>query len=382
MPIEFSELSKKYSDSRSAYILLERHATDIVEMENEIDNLQIELNRYYSNENIQTLEEILPKDVVDTIKARRDAILERIQKIRDNDIFKKRDELRTESKKIDEYMKLAESNPEFMKEVYSAIISQTASDITDYGYESKISGDQLDLINRLKEKAEEDSDLKRILSIDRDKRKIYIITEAQRLGFKSSLQKERDWSDKGISSAESSIEKKSKDLHKYIEEHADELGLSIVDFDDPDSPLAFIKDYTDKTKLDVSLESIEEELEKTVNEKDKKILALQEEQDLAAKDLERLNNAPEPEKENIVDKIVTFFSRLKLKNIINYFLGRDDLIEISKPKQQEEVVNSSGNWRDSINTPIGNDEINKIRKGYQEKINRQNNNNDPRSNGR
>ena len=181
MPIEFSELSKKYSDSRSAYILLERHATDIVEMENEIDNLQIELNRYYSNENIQTLEEILPKDNVDTIKARRDAILERIQKIRDNDIFKKRDELRTESKKIDEYMKLAESNPEFMKEVYSAIISQTASDITDYGYESKISGDQLDLINRLKEKAEEDSDLKRILSIDRDKRKIYIITEAQRL---------------------------------------------------------------------------------------------------------------------------------------------------------------------------------------------------------
>lgn len=381
MPIEFSELSKKYSDSRSAYILLERHATDIVEMENKIDNLQIELNRY-SNENIQTLEEILPKDDVDAIKARRDAILERIEKIRDNDIFKKRDELRTESKKIDEYMKLAESNPEFMKEVYSAIISQTASDIIDYGYESKISSDQLDLINRLKEKAEEDSDLKRILSIDRDKRKIYIITEAQRLGFKSSLQKERDWSDKGISSAESSIEKKSEDLHKYIEEHADELGLSIVDFDDPDSPLAFIKDYTDKTKLDVSLESIEEELEKTVNEKDKKILALQEEQDLAQEDLERLNNAPEPEKENIVDKIVTFFSRLKLKNIINYFLGRDDLIEISKPKQQEEVVNSSGNWRDSINTPIGYDEINKIRKGYQEKINRQNNNNDPRSNGR
>ena len=381
MPIEFSELSKKYSDSRSAYILLERHATDIVEMENKIDNLQIELNRY-SNENIQTLEEILPKADVDAIKARRDAILKEIEKIRDNDIFKKRDELRTESKKIDEYMKLAESNPEFMKEVYSAIISQTASDIIDYGYESKIPSDQLDLINKLKEKAEEDSDLKRILSIDKDKRKIYIITEAQRLGFKSSLQKERDWSDKGISTAENSIEKKSEDLHKYIEEHADELGLSIVDFDDPDSPLAFIKDYTDKTKLDVSLESIEEELEKTVNEKDKKILALQEEQDLAAKDLERLNNAPEPEKENIVDKIVTFFSRLKPKNIINYFLGRDDLIEISKPKQQEEVVNSSGNWRDSINTPIGNDEINKIRKGYQEKINRQNNNNDPRSNGR
>ena len=381
MPIEFSELSKKYSDSRSAYILLERYATAIVKMENEIDNLQIELNRY-SNENIQTLEEILPKDDVDTIKARRDAILERIQKIRDNDIFKKRDELRTESKKIDEYMKLAESNPEFMKEVYSTIISQIASDIMDYGYESKILSDQLDLINKLKEKAEEDSDLKRMLSIDKDKRKLYIITEAQRLGFKSSLQKERDWSDEGISTTESSIEKKSKDLHKYIEEHADELGLSIVDFDDPDSPLAFIKDYTDKTKLDVSLESIEEELEKTINEKGKKILALQEEQDFAAKDLERLNNAPEPEKENIVDKIVTFFSRLKPKNIINYFLGRDDLIEISKPKQQEEVVNSSGNWRDSINAPISYDEINKIRKGYQEKINRQNNNNDPRSNGR
>lgn len=379
MPIEFSELSKKYSDSKSAYVLLEKHAADIVTMENEIDTLQIELNRY-TDEKLQTLKDILPEDDINTFITRRDAILDRIQKIRDNDIFQKRDELRTESKKIDEYMKLAESNPEFMKEVYSNIISQTATDILKYQCDKQIPQDQLDLINTLEEKAEEDPDLKEMLSIDKDKYKITIIKEAQRLGFKSSLQKEKDWSDDAIATAENSIERKGKNLRKYIEDHADELDLSTVDFEDPDSPLFFIKNYTDKTKLDTSLETITEDLKRTIKEKDEKISILNKEMELAEEDLDRLNDAPEVE--NIMDKIITFFSRLKPKNIINYFLGRDDLIETTTPRQQEKVVNSSGDWRDSINTPIGNDEVNKIRKTYQEKISRQNNNNNSRNNER
>ena len=381
MPIEFSELSKKYSDSRSSFLLLEEKATDIVKMEKELDELQLELDRY-TDENIQTLEGILLEDDINVIKSRKATILERIQEIRDNETFQKRNELRSASEKLDEYIELAESNPEFMKEVYSSIIRLTQSDIQGYQDDKRIDEAKLDLIKKLQEKADEDVDLKFMLSIDSDKYRIYILKEAQRLGLKSSTHKEPDWSDRAIKSAEDRIEENGNKLRKYIEDHADELGLSIVDFDDPDSPLAFIKDYTDKTKLDVSLESIEEELEKTVNEKDKKILASQEEQDLAQEDLERLNEISEQVEENIFDKIATFFSRLKPKNIINYFLGRDDLIETSKPKQQEEVVNSSGNWRDSINTPIGNDEINKIRKEYQEKINIQNNNNNPRSNGR
>lgn len=365
MPIEFQELENKYTNSVSKYNTLKLHAKEIVEKDALLKSYEAQLESY-SEESLSAVSSLLSEDQLHEIEQKREELLRKVEALKNDTLLKKKEELTQAKTEMDEYIRQAETSPEFKEAVYNGIMEKAIKDMNRYRKEQEAPQTSMLLIERLKEKAKTDKSLAKTLQfINQDKSDIATYKATIKL-MKADGQN-TDEIEKSMAKKNDLLKKSGNILKVYITVHKDQLGLSDedIDFTNSNSKAFFINEFIspDSNK---TLDDFENDFKAQADDYDKKIKHNKKIFKYAENDLENLKN---PEQEKIKVKIWAQFIQSitdLFKKCTNYV--NTGKFELPNSTPEVQVVNTTGDWKDAYKTKIGQAKMDEIRKNYEKRI--------------
>ena len=365
MPIEFQELENKYTNSVSKYNTLKLHAKEIVEKDALLKSYEAQLESY-SEESLSAVSSLLSEDQLHEIEQKREELLRKVEALKNDTLLKKKEELTQAKTEMDEYIRQAETSPEFKEAVYNGIMEKATKDMNRYRKEQEAPQTSMLLIERLKEKAKTDKSLAKTLRfINQDKSDIATYKATIKL-MKADGQN-TDEIEKSMAKKNYLLKKSGDKLKVYITVHKDQLGLSDedIDFTNSNSKAFFINEFIspDSNK---TLDDFENDFKAQADDYDKKIKHNKKIFKYAENDLENLKN---PEQEKIKVKIWAQFIQSitdLFKKCTNYV--NTGKFELPNSTPEVQVVNTTGDWKDAYKTKIGQAKMDEIRKNYEKRI--------------
>lgn len=365
MPIEFQELENKYTNSVSKYNTLKLHAKEIVEKDALLKSYEAQLESY-SEESLSAVSSLLSEDQLHEIEQKREELLRKVEALKNDTLLKKKEELTQAKTEMDEYIRQAETSPEFKEAVYNGIMEKATKDMNRYRKEQEAPQTSMLLIERLKEKAKTDKSLAKTLRfINQDKSDIATYKATIKL-MKADGQN-TDEIEKSMAKKNDLLKKSGDKLKVYITVHKDQLGLSDegIDFTNSNSKAFFINEFIspDSNK---TLDDFENDFKAQADDYDKKIKHNKKIFKYAENDLENLKN---PEQEKIKVKIWAQFIQSitdLFKKCTNYV--NTGKFELPNSTPEVQVVNTTGDWKDAYKTKIGQAKMDEIRKNYEKRI--------------
>ena len=375
MPIEFQELENKYKSSSRKFQDLKTKAKEIVEKYASLKSYEAQLEAY-SDESLDAVSSLLTEEQLQKFQEKREKILAEIEKLRNEDLATKKEELTQAKTEMDEYIKQAETNPEFKEAVYTGIMDKATHGMQNYRKLKEAPQASMLLIERLKEKAKTDKSLAKTLEfINQDKSDI--ATYKATIELMKADGQNTDEIQKSLDKKTNLLKNSGNKLKGYIKAHKDQLGLSDedIDFTNRNSKAFFINEFIspDSNK---TLDDFENDFKAQADDYDKKIKHHRKIYEYAKNDLEELKN-PEQEEvqvkvwKQIIQGIANLFK--KCANYVN--TGNFELPD-STPEVQ--VVNTTSDWKDAYKTKIGKAKMDEIRKNYEKRIkNAERHNSDP-----
>lgn len=365
MPIEFQELENKYKSSSNKYSSLKTKAKEIFEKSLLLKTYEAKLEGY-SEESLEPYSSLLTEEQLRNIEKERNKIIAEIEKLRNEDFASKKEELTQAKTEMDEYIKQAETSPEFKEAVYNGIMEKATKDMHRYRKEQEAPQTSMLLIERLKEKAKTDTTLAKTLQfINQDKSDI--ATYKATIELMKADGKNTDDLEKSMAKKKSLLNKSGNRLKGYIKAHKDQLDLSDedIDFTNRNSKAFFINEFISPDSKK-TLDDFENAFKAQADDYDKKIKHHKKIYEYAKNDLEELKN-PEQEEvqvkvwKQIIQGIANLFK--KCANYVN--TGNFELPD-STPEVQ--VVNTTGDWKDAYKTKIGDAKMKEIRRNYEKRI--------------
>lgn len=365
MPIEFQELENKYKSSSRKFQDLKTKAKEIVEKDALLKSYEAQLEAY-SDESLDAVSSLLTAEQLQKFQEKREKILAEIEKLRNEDFASEKEELTQAKTEMDEYIKQAETSPEFKEAVYNGIMEKATKDMHDYRKKQEVPQASMLFIERLKEKAKTDNSLAQTLQfINQDKSDIATYKATIEL-MKADGQNTDDL-EKSMAKKNDLLKKSGNTLKGYIKAHKDQLGLTDedIDFTNRDSKAFFINEFISPDSKK-TLDDFENDFKAQADDYDKKIKHHKKIFKYAEKDLEDLKN-PEQEEvqvkvwKQIIQGIANLFK--KCANYVN--TGNFELPD-STPEVQ--VVNTTSDWKDAYKTKIGKAKMDEIRKNYEKRI--------------
>lgn len=365
MPIEFQELENKYKSSSRKFQDLKTKAKEIVEKDALLKSYEAQLEAY-SDESLDAVSSLLTEEQLQKFQEKREKIIAEIEKLRNEDLATKKEELTQARTEMDEYVKQAETNPEFKEAVYTGIMDKATHGMQNYRKLKEAPQASMLLIERLKEKAKTDKSLAKTLEfINQDKSDI--ATYKATIELMKADGQNTDEIQKSLDKKTNLLKNSGNKLKGYIKAHKDQLGLSDedIDFTNRNSKAFFINEFIspDSNK---TLDDFENDFKAQADDYDKKIKHHKKIYEYAKNDLEELKN-PEQEEvqvkvwKQIIQGIANLFK--KCTNYVN--TGKFELPD-STPEVQ--VVNTTGDWKDAYKTKIGEAKMAEIRKNYEKRI--------------
>ena len=365
MPIEFQELENKYKSSSRKFQDLKTKAKEIVEKDALLKSYEAQLEAY-SDESLDAVSSLLTEEQLQKFQEKREKIIAEIEKLRNEDLATKKEELTQARTEMDEYVKQAETNPEFKEAVYTGIMDKATHGMQNYRKLKEAPQASMLLIERLKEKAKTDKSLAKTLEfINQDKSDI--ATYKATIELMKADGQNTDEIQKSLDKKTNLLKNSGNKLKRYIKAHKDQLGLSDedIDFTNRNSKAFFINEFIspDSNK---TLDDFENDFKAQADDYDKKIKHHKKIYEYAKNDLEELKN-PEQEEvqvkvwKQIIQGVANLFK--KCTNYVN--TGKFELPD-STPEVQ--VVNTTGDWKDAYKTKIGEAKMAEIRKNYEKRI--------------
>ena len=365
MPIEFQELENKYTNSVSKYNTLKLHAKEIVEKDALLKSYEAQLESY-SEESLSAVSSLLSEDQLHEIEQKREELLRKVEALKNDTLLKKKEELTQAKTEMDEYIRQAETSPEFKEAVYNGIMEKAIKDMNRYRKEQEAPQTSMLLIERLKEKAKTDKSLAKTLQfINQDKSDI--ATYKATIELMKADGQNTDEIQKSLDKKTNLLKNSGNKLKGYIKAHKDQLGLSDedIDFTNSNSKAFFINEFIspDSNK---TLDDFENDFKAQADDYDKKIKHNKKIFKYAENDLENLKN---PEQEKIKVKIWAQFIQSitdLFKKCTNYV--NTGKFELPNSTPEVQVVNTTGDWKDAYKTKIGQAKMDEIRKNYEKRI--------------
>ena len=365
MPIEFQELENKYKSSSRKFQDLKTKAKEIVEKDALLKSYEAQLEAY-SDESLDAVSSLLTEEQLQKFQEKREKIIAEIEKLRNEDLATKKEELTQARTEMDEYVKQAETNPEFKEAVYTGIMDKATHGMQNYRKLKEAPQASMLLIERLKEKAKTDKSLAKTLEfINQDKSDI--ATYKATIELMKADGQNTDEIQKSLDKKTNLLKNSGNKLKGYIKAHKDQLGLSDedIDFTNSNSRASFINEFISPDSQK-TLDDFENAFKAEADDYDKKIKHHRKIYEYAKNDLEELKN-PEQEEvqvkvwKQIIQGIANLFK--KCTNYVN--TGKFELPD-STPEVQ--VVNTTGDWKDAYKTKIGEAKMAEIRKNYEKRI--------------
>ena len=390
--IEFSEISKKYSDNKSAFNQIQKNIADVMELRKQVASLAASLqsleaqekdlsiySRYLTDEERKNLEAEIQKQIQETKS--------QIENVKKDKLYKTKEQIEEASKDLDEYIQLASTNPDFQIALRDAVINEYGKKISEENDKKDKQNSYISFAEKLEKRAKSDAGLKDIFSsIEK------IRTDAHDAeSFKSLINDyatkhpdSKNQADALITAVEnennnnlSNLAAKADELKKYISDHREDFGLPAgtddLNFDDENSPIYVVTQYTD-VKNSKSLSEIKSEHFKEIKNIDKRIGEYNKYREYAREDITHLTVKREQEYQALYvspwTRIKNFFKKVG-HGIKNWFQDKpfkdpDEKQSIPAPETPKVVDNKD--FIDAYKTEIGKDAYDQVINNYKEKV--------------
>ena len=405
--IEFSALSALYTTTKNQFPYLEEDIKDLEKIKSKLDNYGRQLRNLKRQKASQSnnlnafLNPYEAKSFYGDIDLEIDAINQEIKKIKEDDLFKRKDDIEQASNELNSYIEQANSNFEFQISLRESLIDIYSQKIPQMEEATKIPGRTLLVIDKLKELSKTDPNLSNYLSIDADKQKLEVFNtvinqyssiqakdpkeQATRQNVLVALKKEASALEKGISS-------KGIKLQKYIVDHKREFGIpsntTHINFNDLNSELYFISQISDP-KSSVTMQSTEDLFTAELGRMNTGIETAKKSIDYAKRDILELKVKREKELQDLslypkVGKLATLkrLAKAPFKIFKNILYGKKHPFKgvLEKPVMPEaptraKVVDSDNNFLDAYKTEIGEDAMFQIVNNYNKRVKEERQNN-------
>lgn len=399
--MEFSELSKLYSDAKNKYPKLETDIKALKTLEQKISDYESRIKlleeKKYTRQNRATFNTFLgTKSNSNTFDQHIDSEIDKLKneltKLRNDTLLKRKDELEEASNELNSYIEMASTNLDFQESLLNTIIGVYNTEINDAENRTKLPKQTIAIISKLETLAKRDPYLKNILSIDDDKQKLKVLNDvisditAKKSNDSQDTKKNEALKilNDQVQSLKKEISNKGRNLQKYITKHKGELGLpshARIDFNDVFSPLYFISQIRDSKSSDTLISTKNlfteklyefkcdiEHTEKCKEIADQELNKLKTEKE---KELEDLSLYPETGKWATIKRFV----KAPFKLVKNFFYGVKkpwkDILK--KPDIQEvptksNIVDTEHNFLDAYKTDIGRDVLIQIMRNHDKKV--------------
>lgn len=413
--VEFSQLSKLYSEAKLKYPYLAYDIEQLHETEQKIYEYSVQIQDLEAQKLDTNFNSLLNSGVSNQNKT---VIDDKIKKLRDeisvlqgSTLFQRKNELETASNELDSYLKEVNTNLDFQRALREALVERHESHIDSQEKSMVVPKKTLAIISRLENLAKNDPELQVILNIDKDKQELsfYENVIAQQKSIKSKDPKEQAERDAGIKFLErqkadyrKGIKNKGFKLCKYIDEHRKELGIPShekIDFNDSTSPLYFISEVT-WADSPLTLSATKELFTDAINRTEKNIESTKQCLTIANKEILELKNKREEELQDLSlypkKGILSTLGRIAkgtITGIKNFFYGNKHPFKgvykkppMPKAPSRSSVVDTNNNFLDAYKTEIGQDVIEQILQNHKKQVeeqrqsgSRQNNSQDGRT---
>lgn len=202
--VEFSQLSKLYSEAKLKYPYLAYDIEQLHETEQKIYEYSVQIQDLEAQKLDTNFNSLLNSGVSNQNKT---VIDDKIKKLRDeisvlqgSTLFQRKNELETASNELDSYLKEVNTNLDFQRALREALVERYESHIDSQEKSMVVPKKTLAIISRLENLAKNDPELQVILNIDKDKQELsfYENVIAQQKSIKSKDPKEQAERDAGI----------------------------------------------------------------------------------------------------------------------------------------------------------------------------------------
>lgn len=403
MAREFSEFSTEYSTKKSDFSDIRNNLDQIMHIRTEVESFEQELGALRTQKsNLVLFSAFLTEDERNAQATSIDTQISKIENelrtLKNNTLYKTREEIQTASQTLDKYIDDLNTNFDFKKALREQIKTQSQDSLLKLEQDKVAPTMELDLYSKIEAAAENDSKLKSYLSIDDDKAVLALLERyvnkyshvkpGTRGRESDQAKKEREaklnvFKDE-VATIQRRITSKGNSFKKYIADHKTELGLPAdmaIDFNDDTSILHNISVYTDP-KSNASFSDIKAKASDSIKSKDAQIKDLQSYVRYADEDLVQIRRDREAELEEkktykghgLMSKAKRFFKGLgkglsnwvhdKPKPFKDVFKRPDENTTLTQAK----VIDTANNFLDAYQTEIGQDAYAKIIKEYNERI--------------
>lgn len=403
MAREFSEFSTEYSTKKSDFSDIRNNLDQIMRIRTEVESFEQELGALRTQKsNLVLFSAFLTEDERNAQATSIDTQISKIENelrtLKNNTLYKTREEIQTASQTLDKYIDDLNTNFDFKKALREQIKTQSQDSLLKLEQDKVAPTMELDLYSKIEAAAENDSKLKSYLSIDDDKAVLALLERyvnkyshvkpGTRGRESDQAKKEREaklnvFKDE-VATIQRRITSKGNSFKKYIADHKTELGLPAdmaIDFNDDTSILHNISVYTDP-KSNASFSDIKAKASDSIKSKDAQIKDLQSYVRYADEDLVQIRRDREAELEEkktykghgLMSKAKRFFKGLgkglsnwvhdKPKPFKDVFKRPDENTTLTQAK----VIDTANNFLDAYQTEIGQDAYAKIIKEYNERI--------------
>lgn len=403
MAREFSEISNEYSEKKVAFQDIKTHLDEIMNLRETIENYEQQINSLQAKKanlsifNAFFMEEDISSKQAD-IDTQINQIKDEINALKNNSLYRTKEQIEEASSSLDSYLEDLNTNNEFKKVVREHLIADAEKTLPTLQEDKNKPALTLNILNKIEESAKDDISLKGLLTIDKDKAKVALLEELLaetnniKPGSKGSkadeAKAERDIAlqvyQKQINNMKRKIESKGNILKTYITNNKEKLGIPDdldINFDDKNSPLYYIGQYANSDSS-ISFDDIKKKANDSLKFYDKKIAICQNMIRYAKKDVEELKSQKafsgkglkSFEDFGLVSKVKRFFVGIG-KGISNWindkphpFKNVFNRVETPVINSQTKVVDTDNNFKDFINTEIGQDAYQRVFNEYSKKI--------------
>lgn len=403
MAREFSEISSEYSEKKAAFQDIKVHLDEIINLRESIENYEQQINSLQAKKanlsifNAFFMEEDISAKHAD-IDAQINQIKDEILVLKNNSLYRTKEQIEEASSSLDNYIDDLNSNNEFKKVVREHLVKDSEMVISSLEEAKKEPALTLNILNKIEENAKDDISLKSLLTLDKDKTKLALLEELLaetnniKPGSKGSkaaqAKAEKEMAlkvyQKQIENMKRRIESKGNILKTYIKDNREKLGIPDdldINFDDKNSPLYSIGEYAN-CDSSISFEDIKKKADNSLKSYDNKIANFENLIKSAQKDVEELKTKKSFvgkglksfEDFGFVAKVKRFFVGLGkgLSNWINDkphpFKDVFNRVEIPVIDPQAKIVDTDNNFKDFIHTEIGQDAYLKVINEYKQKV--------------
>ena len=403
MAREFSEISSEYSKKKAAFQDIKLHLDEVISLRESIENYEQQINSLQAKKanlsifNAFFMEEDISAKQAD-IDAQINQIKDEILTLKNNSLYRSKEQIEEASSSLDSYIDDLNSNNEFKKVVREHLVKDSEMVISSLEESKKQPTLTLNILNNIEENAKDDISLKSLLTLDTDKTKLSLLEEllnetnnikpgnkgSQSAQAKADKEMALKVYNKQIATMKRRIESKGNMLKTYITNNKEKLGIPDdldINFDDKNSPLYSIGEYVNPDSS-ISFADMKKKADDSLKYYVNKIANFESVIESAKKDVETLkskksfigNGLQSFEDFGLVSKVKRFFISIgkgfsnwinnkphPFKNAFNKF--KEPVID-----SQTKIVDTNNNFKDFIHTELGQDAYLKVINEYKQKV--------------